>query len=60
MKMMLHQVSLNQTTKEKNQKFINTSETPDEILADPSIINLIRQTPIRLTCKEVKLIQGQQ
>jgi hypothetical protein len=33
-----------ESSKQKNQKFIIQPKPPKDILADPSIINLIRQT----------------
>ena len=46
-------VSLNQTFKEKNNNSSIQPKPPENMLADPSIINLIKMTCIRLACNEV-------
>ena len=47
--MVAPRVHLKQTTKTPSEQ----SKNPQNVLGDPSIINLIRQTCVKLTCKEI-------
>jgi hypothetical protein len=51
--LLLQQENLNQITKEKLNNSSIQPKPPETTLGDPSIINLIRQTCIRLAFKEV-------